>query len=57
MPDNTLAARGDADRDEFELSDDLIAKIKHAVDNWPLLSATQRDAIRALFSAHGGDAA
>ena len=54
MPDNGLAARGDADHDEFELSDDLIAKIKHAVDNWPPLSAAQRDDIRALFSADGG---
>jgi hypothetical protein len=56
MPDNGLAASGDADRDEFELSDDLIAKIKGAVDNWPSLSLAQCDDIRALFRADGGDA-
>jgi hypothetical protein len=55
MPDNGLAARADAAHHEFELSDDLIAKIKRAVDNWPELSAAQRDAIRALFRADGGD--
>jgi hypothetical protein len=56
MPDNGLAARGDADHGEFELSDDLIAKIKCAVDNWPPLSAAQGDALGALFSADRGDA-
>ena len=54
MPDNGLAARGDADHDEFELSNDLIAKIGRAVDNWPPLSVAQCDDIRTLFGANGG---